>query len=319
MAHEWIKAPLASHYVADGPFDYDSRKRICERAHAGLIAAKAEVVIWQGQVERDRLLPKNFWWAEGHEALEQDWDAGDFSTWIDEKIEVKAFGVSFDFLALSELIPADRQAIALRAISVLGEENWISSRELLQLMYASQRSVRQSAELLEACRLGSVAGRAMRAVGEGKPDHYGNKSNGWTAMEWDIPLWFWRSFTDSASSNCDWQLGTVKGRGNGPNGRDFIQLQGVHFHKSGLINLGLADTLPDDASPASKRGRKPEYDWPAANNAIWGKINRGELIPQNQAQIEVAFQALLRKGEKEPSESTVRPYASRIWEEYSKA
>lgn len=68
-----------------------------------------------------------------------------------------------------------------------------------------------------------------------------------------------------------------------------------------------------------RRGRKPKYDWPAASAAIWGKIYRGELIPENQAAIERAFQAYLTIGDKEPSESTVRPFARTIWDQISKA
>ena len=68
---------------------------------------------------------RGFWWAEGHEALNQDWQAGDFSTWINHAVEVKAFGVSFDFVALSELVPADKQATALRRFSVMANDEWI--------------------------------------------------------------------------------------------------------------------------------------------------------------------------------------------------
>lgn len=119
MRHEWIKARLALDYVSEGVSDFTAQRRICERAHSGHIAAKADRIVWGEQEERDRIIGKSFWWAEGNEALEQDWEAGDFTTWIDQKIEVKAFNVSFDFKALSDLVPADRQALALRRISVL--------------------------------------------------------------------------------------------------------------------------------------------------------------------------------------------------------
>ena len=120
MPHEWIKAALALQYVSAAMSDYAAQMRICERAHAGLIAAKADRIVWSGKEERDHPIRKGFWWAEGHEALEQDWQAGDFKTWIDNKIEVKAFGVSFDFNALSELVPAHLQATALRRIAAVG-------------------------------------------------------------------------------------------------------------------------------------------------------------------------------------------------------
>ena len=68
----------------------------------------------------------------------------------------------------------------------------------------------------------------------------------------------------------------------------------------------------------SPGGRKRKYDWEEGGNAIWGAIYRAELIPNNQADVEKALQAHFRIGDDDPSESTVRPYANRIWTDYSK-
>lgn len=311
---------MALRYVAVGEYDFPSRIRICERAHSGLIATKAEKVIWGTEEHLDVALPKSFWWAEGRDALEQDWKTGDFSTWIDQKVEMKAFGVSFDFLAISNLVSAEKQADAMRCISVIGEDSWISASDLIRLMYKKHGTTTASASMLEAARLGLIAGRAMRAFGEGSGQLHGKGGPKWAAIEWDIPLWFWRSFTEPNHSSRDWQLGKVKGRGTGPNGRDSIELQGVHFHRSGLVNLGLIDASdPPPSKDRVSRGRKPKYDWQNASNAIWGQIYRGELIPENQAQIEQAMQSFLTEGDNEPSESTVRPHAKLVWEEFSKA
>lgn len=154
---------MALAYVSEGLLDYASPRRICERAHSGLIASKADRIVWDGQEERDKVLGKGFWWAEGHEALEQDWATGDFSTWIDNKIAVKAFGVSFDFVTLSELVPADKQAGALRKISVISSEDWISASDLHAAIYSKGHSLNATAVLAEACRLGQLGARAMRA------------------------------------------------------------------------------------------------------------------------------------------------------------
>lgn len=319
MANEWLKAPLALAYVSDGSDDVAAQRRICERAHSGLIAAKAERIVWGGKGEnREHPIGKRFWWAEGHEALTQDWQVGDFSTWIDQTYEVKAYGVSFDFAGLSELVPADKQAEALRKISVLGNGDWISASDLLTAMYANVAPGNATAVLAEACRLGQLGARAMRAVCE--QNWRSSKQPLWTAIEWDVPLWFWRDFTGIRKAHFEWSLGRVRGDGIREGGPQRIQLQGVHFHKSGLINLGLAQELEQaDSAAEAKRGRKPVYDWPAASMAIWGKIYRGELIPRNQAEIEKALQVYLKRGDKEPSESTVRPYAQPIWDEFSKA
>lgn len=317
MTREWIKAPLALKYVAKGGYDFPARLKICERAHHGLIAAKAERIVWGQEEARDQVIGPRFWWAEGQEALEQDWQAGDFSTWIDQKVEVRAFGVSFDFAALSDLVSADEQALAMRAISVLGNEDWIGASDLHAAMFAKVGPAAASPVLAEACQLGQLGARAMRATCE--QIRGSAKSLLWNAVEWDVPLWFWRNFTEGKKGRFEWSLGKVTGEGAKDSETQRIQLQGLHFHRSGLINLGL-DAAPNAVGEAQgqKRGRKPTYDWPAANTAVWGMIVRGELIPYNQADIEKAFQRYLAKGDNEPSESTVRPYAKPIWEEYSK-
>jgi len=284
MPYEWIKAPLALKYVAKGGYDLPAKLSICGRAHHGLIAAKAERVVWGREEARDQVIGARFWWAEGQEALEQDWQTGDFSTWIDQKDQVNAFGVSFDFTAISELVPADEQAIALRSISVLGSEDWISASDLYSATFAKVGPVSTGPVLAEACRLGQLGARAMRASCE--QIRGSAKSLLWNAVEWDVPLWFWRDFTEGKKGRFEWSLGKVRGEGAKDGCEQRIQLQGLHFHKSGLINLGL-DDVPEaaDEAPGQKRGRKPTYGWPAASTAIWGMIYRGELIPENQADI----------------------------------
>lgn len=315
MTHEWIKAPLALAYVTDNPDDDIAKRRICERVHRGLIASKAERLIYKEQEQLDRLMGREFWWAEGHEALEQDWETGYFSTWIDGKFEAHAYGVSFDFGPLTDLVPAEKKAEALARMSVSGSDDWISAARLYGAIMTRVNPLDATAVLAEACRLGQLGARAMRASGE---KLRGEFRTDWVAIEWDVPLWFWRDFATARHGFFQWHIGKVNGEGRLDGATQRIKLQGIHFHKSGLVNLGFAPTEASNGSDA-KRGRKPEYDWPAATQAIWGKILRGELIPENQAAVERALQAHLTVGDKEPSESTVRPYAKPIWDEYSKA
>jgi len=58
----------------------DVAYRVCKRAHEGLLRTRAKA-FFKGSEELGPCdLPKEFWWAEGHAALDQDWTSGDFAT-----------------------------------------------------------------------------------------------------------------------------------------------------------------------------------------------------------------------------------------------
>ncbi|MEO1656715.1 MAG: hypothetical protein AAFR65_03255 [Pseudomonadota bacterium] len=93
---------------------------ICGRAYAGLIQGVArryhsDVPIRRleqpdGSIIADYELdhfavPAKFWWAKGWEALEQNWVSGDFSTWLEKKHQLKAYGVRFFRDDIVELFP----------------------------------------------------------------------------------------------------------------------------------------------------------------------------------------------------------------------
>lgn len=91
---EWITAAEALEFLK--PIHYHTSTRtICKRAHVGLVRAKAERFISGRNVKNDVEVPELFWWAEGGEALAQNWYTGDFETWLDQKLHLKAYGVIF--------------------------------------------------------------------------------------------------------------------------------------------------------------------------------------------------------------------------------
>lgn len=103
---EWMPAIAARQLVAErnGPAA-PIATAIASRAHVGLLRAKAELFRFEVRGEygrkqwkelRDSEIPPEFWWAKGHAALEQNWQVGDFSTWIDNTYQMQAFGVKFD-------------------------------------------------------------------------------------------------------------------------------------------------------------------------------------------------------------------------------
>jgi predicted nucleotide-binding protein len=63
--------------------------------------------MWDSEIANDCAVPKHFWWAEGNEALVQDWASGDFDTWIDHKQHLRAFGVSFARPDIEDMLPAE--------------------------------------------------------------------------------------------------------------------------------------------------------------------------------------------------------------------
>jgi Predicted pPIWI-associating nuclease len=102
---EWVSASEAVSMLKPILDTHSARKRICERAHVGLIRARAAQYHHAKEVFQNFEVPQEFWWAKGHEALEQDWAAGDFSTWLDRRIPLQAFGVTFSRPDLQNLLP----------------------------------------------------------------------------------------------------------------------------------------------------------------------------------------------------------------------
>lgn len=309
MGEHWIPASKASEIVGD-------RIALCTRLHAGLLTARAKLLIIDGKQSEWALVPKGFWWADGHEALNADWRAGDFSTWIDQKYLLQAFGVEIALAGILEMVPFEQRAMLTLSLSVASNPDWVSAREARWLAHPNANGdprLGQVAIIVQA-RVGLVTGRAIAAEGV-DPSGPGDDWD-WSEREWNIPTWFWANFTDPDTSSKDWETGKFSGTGMAPNGRMSITLTGVHFLRANIEALAWKDGDEVKAVTTPKStGRKPEYDWPAATNRIWGEIYRGDLVPKNQAQLESAFVRVLRKGEKEPSESTVRPYAKRIWDE----
>lgn len=312
MAEHWIPASKALEIARD-------RYALCSRLHAGIIPARARLFkVGDRQKERFDIPPK-FWWAGGHEALEQDWRSGDFSTWIDQKFHWQAFGVELSLAGVLEMLDFEQRAIIARSLSVAGNAQWVSAMDARSVAYQQMGFTATTAEwtILEQGKLGFLSARAVLAQAAGFRGH----SLLWEEREWNVPGWFWTRFVEGRGCDQDWTKGRFVGEGSGPDGIGWIELSGVHFTRESLAAAGLvpADTNTDDEQERGKRGRKPIYNWDAAVASIWGLIFRGDFKPQTQAEIEAALQKLLATKEREPSESTVRPYASRIWTEIAKA
>lgn len=308
MAEHWIPASKAIEIAKN-------EVALCTRLHAGLISARADLLIIDYKEERSAKIPQGFWWSEGHAALQQNWLSGDFETWIDQKFQCKAFGVKFALGEVLEMVPFERRALIARSLSVAGNPDWVSAKAARRLSYEAGNKKDPSEAILELARLGFVSGRAveLRAYRQLPTDH----EIQWEQREWDIEPWFWRDFLLPGKGSLDWELGKISVAGSGPSDIQYVMLSGVHFYRESLAALDAPKSLPPEADE-QKRGRRPQYVWDAALSAVWGKLHRGELIPETQADIEFALISVLTNGDDSPGESTVRPHAKPIWEEYQK-
>ena len=110
---QWITATEAVHLLKPAFGTYEAQMTICKRAHSGMIRARAQQFIMDDKTRDNFEIPKQFWWAEGHQALTQNWTAGDFDTWTPNKeTHLQAFGVSFLRAEIENLIPASAPAPA---------------------------------------------------------------------------------------------------------------------------------------------------------------------------------------------------------------
>jgi predicted nucleotide-binding protein len=105
---EWISASGARELLGIGR--HNATRTICKRAHAGLIRARAERFTRGDRVTDNTEVPAEFWWAEGENALTQNWEIGDFETWINGSQHLRAFGVTFRRSDIEQSKPVSVQA-----------------------------------------------------------------------------------------------------------------------------------------------------------------------------------------------------------------
>jgi hypothetical protein len=169
------------------------------------------------------------------------------------------------------------------------------------------------AVLLEQCRLGFVAARAVlrKQAKEDDPDRWLIEER-----EWDIPLWFWSNFTSTGASLQDWERGVFSGRGTTPNGDFWITLSGVYFLRGSLEAMIPASSSTIALPVPTAGGRPPAVFWDNLWCAIFGKIFRGELIPDRQADVERAMLDWASANGHELSETAAKQRARKLFEEY---
>jgi hypothetical protein len=105
VSEGWLSASETHRRIVTATLSLETNLAIAQRAHAGALRAKALMFITGPNAQPDAEVPKEFWWAGGREALEQNWQTGDFETWIDRKTHMRALGVSFHLGDLQKTFP----------------------------------------------------------------------------------------------------------------------------------------------------------------------------------------------------------------------
>lgn len=138
---DWVSAAATIRRVRAETLSPTAEIDIATRANAGLLRSNAALLIYKDERRTDQNVPHTFWWARGYEALTQNWQLGDFETWIDKRVQIQAFGVRFHKvdldLMLAPVSQATKPAVAAadaggRPMSALWPE-WVA--ELVMLIH----------------------------------------------------------------------------------------------------------------------------------------------------------------------------------------
>jgi hypothetical protein len=314
MSGQWLRASKALEIVSRESGEWQAIRSLCSRAHQGLVRARAQLLVIDEEKESACAVPEQFWWAQGEAALDQDWTRGDFSTCVDRDSHWQAFGVEFGFEGVKQMLAPEAAATLTRELSTANNPEWMTAAAARRHLHVSNFTNPTSADavLLDQCRLGLVAGRAMKM----EQTLRGLQPMSREVREWDIPEWFWTEFTNTGASSQDWNRGVFHGDGKAPEGSGEIVLTGVYFLAQTLPNAPrpAADAMESQAAKAGK-GRPAKGFWDDLWCGVWGSIYHGDFDPKTQAEIERAMHDWISEHGHDASESSVRSRARKMFDE----
>jgi hypothetical protein len=306
---------------------HQARLTIARRAHHGLVRTRALRFFKDDRSFDNTELPIEFWWAEGQEALEQDWIAGDFSTCIDRFKHWRAFGVQFHSADVRKILPMAKEGRLSEEktdVPLSTTQNWVSAREaVLRIMRATgQNGVRSLNSIISYVRTGHIKACAMVIQEKIENRHHSREQEYRNAV---VPLWFWEKCTDYDSSALDWQSGVFAGKGYHDGSTKVVRLTGVQFDGDGLDILDPqgqpSQQIPNTETTTSTltSANRPKGGRPAAEwwDDLWVEICRqlyvGDLQPKSQGDIERAMLDWLATKGQSAAHSTVRGRARKLW------
>lgn len=275
MTKQWVTAAKARELAKD-------TYRLCDRARTGLLEARAELFISSRDRYADVQVPASFWWAGGHEALEQNWQIGDFSTWIENRYEQKAFGVRFELEGVLACVPEDRRSAARRSCSVVGDPAWLSLSKGIALLASRSEQLSDDpwAALATRCEAGLAAARAVLA--EGRVQGPDGAEQDWVRHEWDVPGWLWRAVATNDSRLIDRRTGTLLQAIEGPGGCVVTRLVDIHLAAADLEAMVPAEV----EAPRIKAGGRPPLAFGEQMICeVWQAIYENRLSNSTQANL----------------------------------
>lgn len=318
MAEQWIDAATAAGIVSDVRPPNGGTRKLCARAHIGLVKARAQLLVSTRAGRADQrgtnvMVPERFWWAEGNTALEQDWPSGDFSTWID-RVHIQAFGVRFALSGVLEMLSHDLRAPIARRLSVAGSQVWIPARSAIQLVKGDD----PKAVIVERARLGFVSCRAVEAK---RFEETQATDLVWEEREWDVPPWFWQP-SSWLPGHENWELGQFGSQEPTSVGQGWMRISGVHFLAESLTSLDPPSPGADaSAGPISQSpgrpgpgGRIPQAWWDDMWCDVWALIYQGDFKPSSQADVERAMLTWAEAKGQSLAEATARPKARKLFQ-----
>lgn len=235
---------------------------ICPRARDGILTARAKVFFWGDERHEDCEIPKWFWWAGAESALEQNWKSGDFSTWIDQKVHCRAYGVMFREDEIDAIVPRTDKANSRSFADCVDCVEVLCERAAIDPETAVRR-------LIQHCAAGLVDSRCSRFWWR-ISDRYESQREDETAGP--VPDWFWEQCADHPDTIFDWRSGKVSSRSYIEDDHYKVIVEGLQFGNEGVAELAAmlgtnaASGAPEPAESDQivRSGRKRDADkWDA--------------------------------------------------------
>lgn len=320
---EWLPAAESLRRVSQIMTEYQARHAIADRAHDGLVRARAVRFVKHRETIDDVELPREFWWAGAHEALEQNWPAGDFSTWINHNWHWKAYGVRFSRGDIEAMLP-QRERMAFARME---PGNYAPAatclRELQSTLGCDQATAEQL--ILRSCRAGLIPSRCAHIQCRVR-DRYGEDEN--EDINVAVPQWFWEECLDGEGTVLNWKTGRFAGNGIVDGDEHKVILSNVEFQVGAIVELEGTEAHTHALSPSDstgtqnvaiekKRGPKLSAVWRTWVAELVAHVHDKGLPEgvgsQGQEElIKAVADALAARGEETLGRSTVQPVVQAV-------